>query len=588
MDNLQYLIDKIRESDILGKHIITFEELKTWFREKAIRLREQPYLTASLRQWMKENNTRTVLRFSIYFDKHATPPIERNHTYYKLIYNLYPEFAYLENVYDVIDVMEKAIDQAYQSYDERAKTTITDWAWWYISQTFYRKLANRKYQEEIYEIDAIYEPSADATDFKGSSALTIFMKQMGRYPLLSAEEEKQLAWIIYTYQTELKKKQIQEKLARQDNLSDEERQFLEDHKPLIVNEILLEKLAPQAQEARNRFITSNLRLVVSIAKHFTSYQAPLEDLIEEGILGLMKAIDNFDPTMGNKFSTYATWWIKQHINRYIANTKEQIRIPVHMQEAIKKYQKAYKELLEASGTPPTDSDLAKHLNMTVEKVRDIKKLIQQQYISIDRTVASMAYEVPDNHSWSNPEEYVLKQDLKRHISAILSKLPERNREILTMHFGIEDYPPMSLSEIGNIFGLSRERVRQIINASVRKIKYKSYLEKLRKVAPFYTHVATINRKIYYPQRYRPKYTPQKHPVYTELHPPRQQQKYFLIIQPTSSEEQTQIHPRVKIPHTIRPTGPSSPIMKITIPTLRVKRALLQILRKMHTRDKSDL
>ncbi len=572
MNRLQYLIDKIQEAQTIGKHVITFEELKSWFREKSIRTAEQPSLTAHLRQWIKDNNIPILLRFSHHYDQGAIAPIDASHQYYHVISNLYPEFSYLESTYNVVDIMEKAIDEAYKSLDSNAPWEIHDWAWWYISQAFYRKLSKKKTKDEIDDIFTSM-PEADATETKSGTALTIFMKQMGRYPLLKPEEEKQLAQIIYRYRTELKKKELQEKLQRGISLSDEEIKFLKTHSPLTVDEDLIKTLEPQAKQAIDRFITANLRLVVSIAKHYASNQIPLEDLIEEGVLGLMKAIEDFNPNLGYKFSTYATWWIRQHVERYIANTKSQVRVPVHMQENIKKYEKTYENLLATLGRLPSDEEIARQMGLSTDKVQKIKQIMKYQYVYIDSARDITPYEVPDTHPWASPEEYVMKKDMERHILNILSKLPERNRDILMMYFGIGGYSPMSLTKIGEIYGLSRERVRQIINSSLKKLRHKAYLQKLRKVAPFYSHVSSPNPQQHTRVRYRPVFKPEKHPVYTEVHRLIRHRKYFLL---NRSPKKTS--------HQLKEASSSqahtSTTFKIVIPTRRIRQSIFHMLKKL--------
>jgi RNA polymerase primary sigma factor len=418
-------------------------------------------------------------------------------------------------------------------------------------------------------------PEADATEVKSGTALTIFMKQMGRYPLLTADEEKRLAQIIYRYQTELKKKELKEKLQRGMDLSDEERQFLKTHSPLTVDEELLETLEPEAKQAIDRFITANLRLVVSIAKHYASNLIPLEDLIEEGVLGLMKAIEDFNPTLGYKFSTYATWWIRQHVERYVANTKSQVRVPVHMQESIRKYEKTYEKLLATLGRPPSDEEIAQHMGLALGKVQNIRQTMKYQYVYIDSAPDSTPYEVPDRHPWASPEEYVMRKDMERHIFDILNKLPERNRDILMMYFGIGEYSPMSLAEIGQIYGLSRERVRQIINSSLKKLRYRAYLQKLKKVAPFYSHVSSPSPQHHITMRYKPVFKRENHPVYTEVHRPIRPRKYFLL---NSASEETSHYPKDKkaTPYQAH----TSTTFKIVIPTRRIRQSIFHILKKL--------
>lgn len=235
--------------------------------------------------------------------------------------------------------------------------------------------------------------------------------------------------------------------------------------------------------AVNQLMTSNLRLVTSIAKKYLNRGLDLEDLLQEGSLGLMKAIQKFDYTLGNKFSTYATWWIRQAITRAIADQARTIRIPVHMVETINKLSKTERQLMQDMGRDPTPEELAEAMGgqvagFTPKKIIAIKKL-NVDPVSLDKPVgkdeeSKFVDFVKDNDSL-NPEQFTEKELMGEHIDDILSKfLQEKEEKIIRMRYGLPPYPhPMTLEEVGKKFHITRERVRQIEAKALRKIKHPS-------------------------------------------------------------------------------------------------------------------
>ena len=326
--------------------------------------------------------------------------------------------------------------------------------------------------EEEIEVENIDLSVPDGVSIE--DPVRMYLKEIGKVPLLSAEEEIDLAQKMEEGAVAKEKIAILKK--RKEEAAEEEQAELDEEIKALT------KTQDAGDEAKKRLAEANLRLVVSIAKRYVGRGMLFLDLIQEGNLGLIKAVEKFDYRKGYKFSTYATWWIRQAITRAIADQARTIRIPVHMVETINKLIRVSRQLLQELGREPTPEEIAEEMNMPVERVREILKISQEPV-----SLATPIGEEEDSHlgDFIQDDNVPVPADaaaftlLKEQLEEVLGTLTEREQKVLTLRFGLEDGRARTLEEVGKEFNVTRERIRQIEAKALRKLRHPSRSRKLK-------------------------------------------------------------------------------------------------------------
>ena len=358
-------------------------------------------------------------------------------------------FKEISDAFEDIEVTPEEIERLYDIFEKESIELVED------------------LDKELEEIEVSKEELEDLSVPEGINIddhVKMYLKEIGKVNLLTPEEELSLA------------KRMADGETAKEQLEEIGEEIDEDTKKQI------DLLIADGEKAKKSLAEANLRLVVSIAKRYVGRGMLFLDLIQEGNLGLIKAVDKFDYTKGYKFSTYATWWIRQAITRALADQARTIRIPVHMVETINKLVRVSRQLVQELGREPTPEELAKELNMPVDKVREISK-ISQEPVALETPIGEeedshLGDFIPDEDAPA-PSEAASFVLLKEQLGAVLETLSEREAKVLRLRFGLDDGRARTLEEVGKEFDVTRERIRQIEAKALRKLRHPSRSKKLK-------------------------------------------------------------------------------------------------------------
>ena len=370
----------------------------------------------------------------------------------------------LSEVLDELDLEGEQMDSIYDSLEHLGIEVCTE--------DFLADLPDEDNEPAIEEITEIEEeelvdPNTLVDSFNIDDPVRMYLKEIGKVPLLTAEQEVDLATVMSAG------REAEERVAQAEA----------DGVTLPEEELAaLKKQIKSGERAKQQLAEANLRLVVSIAKRYVGRGMLFLDLIQEGNLGLIKAVEKFDYTKGYKFSTYATWWIRQAITRAIADQARTIRIPVHMVETINKVIRVSRQLLQELGHDPSPEEISAEINMPVDKVREILKIAQEP-VSLETPIGEeedshLGDFIPDEGA-SEPSEAASFTLLKEQLVDVLGTLTPREEKVLKLRFGIEDGRTRTLEEVGKEFNVTRERIRQIEAKALRKLRHPSRSKKLK-------------------------------------------------------------------------------------------------------------
>ena len=371
--------------------------------------------------------------------------------------------AELSEVLDAMDLESEQMDHIYDSLETLGIEV--------GSEDFLNDLPDdiEPPMEEIAEIEEeeLVDPNTLVDSFNIDDPVRMYLKEIGKVPLLTADEEVELASAMSA--GNLAKARVAEAEENGEVIPAEEMDELN-------------SLIKKGEKSKQKLAEANLRLVVSIAKRYVGRGMLFLDLIQEGNLGLIKAVEKFDYTKGYKFSTYATWWIRQAITRAIADQARTIRIPVHMVETINKVIRVSRQLLQELGHDPSPEEISEEMGMPVDKVREILKIAQEP-VSLETPIGEeedshLGDFIPDEGA-SEPSEAASFTLLKEQLVDVLSTLTPREEKVLKLRFGIEDGRTRTLEEVGKEFNVTRERIRQIEAKALRKLRHPSRSKKLK-------------------------------------------------------------------------------------------------------------